>query len=618
MLVRINAKHFFFGRHFGTVNNLLKNSFNIYTNNSVVPSSEFYNEVVHMKNKLVYYVNYYFGLDNNSEKKSKKKKIGCLFPPCYSQLVFKFSILLNNFDYISIPSPIKGSKHIKKKYYFYISENNVDLILCHPFYKHYIEELSFHLQIPFLICYDKPDILSNDEYLQELKEGLDVFGTKFLHKSEKEKKKSHLINEKACIINEKACIINEKTFNVDEKKCNVDEKKCNVDEKKCTTNKSDNMEATEKSKTLSKKNENENENICMHLQISKPNECDKSVIFTLPNILNQAKSINKYEQLIKKDDYVLICIPTNYINYFDIIFSLIYEGATIVFPEVCQHKLLNKSNDYMGWFKKHMKKKNNNFNVHELVIKNNFDNNDFNFIEGSSLFEEINNNVKNINVIVCNNYLISDFIDFFENSNITNVTKSNFINNKAKHVTTILINGNEIMPGIHKKYIQYIQNIFTNAKIYQRYVIQEIGTICLIELTQFDDNKVPYDRKLAGYVLPHIHIEIDKETSLLKIKSDTIFTEYYNNEQNTLKALETNTGLFKTKYVASLTNNNSLLKIEGVYNDIKNLPKEYFLYFKQRKDKMEKHPPGYLKRVRMQGQIWGNFHANKRNWKKKF
>ncbi|CRG99645.1 conserved Plasmodium protein, unknown function [Plasmodium relictum] len=571
--------------NFSTLKKIFNSSFNIYTNKSSVSSKEFFNDIYLMNKKLLYYINDYFKL--NEESNYKAKRIGSLFPPCYSQLVFKFCILMNNFDYITIPTPIKKSKQIKEKYAFYLSENNTNLILCHPFYKHYIEEISFNLQIPFLICYDKPDILSHEEYLEDLNEGRENFSKKFLYDSKKyEKYKSQekeLLNEMKRI------------YLID--------------------NKSQNDEYTDEKFFIEKwERLTDKHNVSIHLQLSKENECDKSIKFLLSNIFNQSKNFNKTIKFNEKDT-VLICMPANNIQYFDILFSVIYAGGTIVFPEVSKNKLLNNS-DFMKWFKNNMKKKNNNFSVHNLIIKNDFINSDFYFIDALSLFEEIQQSEKLISILVCNNYLIRDFVNFFENSDINNVTKKEFINNKASNIRIILINGNEIMPGINKKYLEKIGKIFVNAKIYQRYVIQEIGTICLMEIGQLEDENIKYERNIAGYLLPDISIKIDSETNILKIKSDNLFTEYYNNNNITSNSLDEN-GFFKTKYIASLKDD-SLLRIEGVHNEIENIPEEYYLYFKQRRDKMEKLPPGYLKRVRLHGEIWGNFHANKKNWKRKF
>ncbi|KAI4838787.1 AMP-binding protein [Plasmodium brasilianum] len=577
-------------RSFGTLKTLLNSSFNIYTNNSVVSSNEFFSEVYLMNKKLMYYMYDYFRLNDWSYK--QKKKIGCLFPACYSQLVFKFCVLLNNFDYISIPTPIKKAKQMKQKYSFYIAENNIDLILCHPFYKHYIEEISFNLQIPFLICYDKPDILSHEEYVEDLNEGRENFAKKFMHG---QKKCEDYINGKKNALNQ----INSIHFDNHSLENNND---YFVEDK-------DGFFGNREGLNIRKNN------VSFHLQLSKENECDKSIKFSLSNILKQSKIFTNFMQINGKEDNVLVCSPANNIQYFDILFNLIYTGATIVFPEISVNKVLN-NNSYMEWFKNHMKNKNNNFSVHNLIIKNDFVDDTFDFIDGSSLFEEILNMEKGISTIVCNNYLIRDFILFFENCPINNVTKEEFIQKKANKVRSILINGNEIMPGIHKKYVEKIKKIFINAKIFQRYVVQEIGTICVMELGKLEEELIPYERKIAGYVLPNINIEIDTKTNILKIKSENIFTEYYNNSKLTSTSFD-KSGFFKTKYIASITEN-SLLKIDGIYNGTENLPDEYYLYFKQRRDKMEKHPPGYLKRVRLHGQIWGNFHADKRNWKRKF
>ncbi|SBT76660.1 conserved Plasmodium protein, unknown function [Plasmodium ovale] len=586
-------------RRFGTVQTLLNSSFNIYANKCIVPSGDFFREVYLMNNKLLYYVNDYFKLSNYPNK--GENKIGCLFPPCYSQLIFKFCILLNNFDYISIPTPIKKSKQTKQKYSFYIAENNIDLILCHPFYKHYIEDISFNLQIPFLICYDKPDILSHDEYLEDLREGRENFARKFEHYFKREEDYSD--DEKKAVEEMKKMYLigytPGKNYNY------------NCDSSLVKENKfAENVDEIRSERDIIQRGTD----ISFHLQLSKQNECDKSIKFLFSNIFNQSKQFANFLKLTGKNDYVLVCMPANNIQYFDVLFSLMYTGATIVFPETCKRKLLNSSN-YMEWFKKYMKNKNNNFAIHDLIVKTNFEDVDFDFIDGSSLFEEIQN-VHCISMFVCNNYLIRDFITFFENSDINNVTKKEFIQEKASNVHTILINGNELMPGINKKYVEKIKKIFPNAKIYQRYVIQEIGTVSVMELGQLEEDNIPYERNIAGYVLPNVHIEIDDQTNLLKIKSDTLFTEYYNNRTITSKSFD-GSGFFKTKYLASITEN-SLLKIEGLQNEIENIPQEYYLYFKQRRDKMEKHPPGYLKKVRLQGQIWGNFHANKRNWKRKF
>ncbi|CRG94151.1 conserved Plasmodium protein, unknown function [Plasmodium gallinaceum] len=571
--------------NFSTLKNLFNSSFNVYTNKYSVSSKEFFNDVYLMNKKLLYYINDYFKL--NDESNYNVKKIGSLFPPCYSQLISKFCILMNNFDFISIPTPIKKSIQIKEKYAFFLSENNTSLILCHPFYKHYIEEISFNLQIPFLICYDKPDILSHEEYLEDLQEGKENFSEKFLYDSKKyekyKNKEKELLNEMKNIYFNNGKIKNKEKTNE--------------------------KHFIEKWEELKDKN-----NVSIHLQLSKENECDKSIKFLLSNIFNQSKNFNKIMKFNEKDN-VLLCIPPNNIQYFDIIFSVIHAGGTIVFPEVNKNKLIN-NNDYMKWFKNNMKKKNNNFSIHNLIIKNDFINSDFYFIDALSLFEEIQQSEKFISVLVCNNYLIRDFIFFFENSEINNITKNEFINNKASNVRIILINGNEIMPGINKKYLEKIKKIFINAKIYQRYVIQEIGTVCLMELSQLEDENIKYERNIAGYLLPDINIKIDSKTNILKIKSDNLFTEYYNNNNVTSNSFDEN-GFFKTKYIVSIKED-SLLRIEGIHNEIKNLPEEYYLYFKQRRDKMEKLPPGYLKRVRLHGQIWGNFHANKKNWKRKF
>ncbi|SCN61815.1 conserved Plasmodium protein, unknown function [Plasmodium chabaudi chabaudi] len=575
-------------RMFGTIQNILNEPFNIYTNNHIVTSTHFSKEVYVMNNKLLYYIRDYFKLNyclNIVNNNHNKTRIGCLFPPCYSQLIFKFCILLNNFDYVSIPTPIYKSKQIKQRYSFYIAENNIDLILCHPFYKHYIEEIAYNLQLPYLICYDKPDIITPHEYLEDLQEGKENFAHNLFHNLEKS---NDLIKEWTTNIegNENAMPNSDKNF----------EQSSNL-----------------KSEIKTEKDKNDN---YLHMQLSKENECDKSIKFKLSDILEQGKCIRNAIEFNEGNKNVLICLPANNIQYFDILFSMLNMNATIIYPEICKNKLLK--NNYMEWFKNNMKSnKDNNFSIHDLMIKNDFTNSDFDFIDGPTLFEEIQNNEQKINIIICNNYLLRDFITFFENSQINNITKREFIQKKASHINTIIINGNEIMPGINKKYIDKIKDVFINAKIYQRYIIQEIGTVCILDYDQLDNENIHYDRKLAGYILPNISIKIDKETNLMKIKSDNIFSEYYNNNKITENSFDQD-GFFKTKYLASINEGNSLLKIEGIHNSLENLPDEYYLYYKQRRDKMEKHPPGYLKRVKLQGKIWGNFHANKKNWKRKF
>ncbi|GAW80516.1 hypothetical protein, conserved [Plasmodium gonderi] len=593
MPIKISPHWLSLRRRFGSVRSLMSSRFNIYTNNYDVSSSEFFSEVYLMSKKLVYYVNDYFRL--NDWESSREKKIGCLFPPCYSQLVFKFCVLMNNYDYISIPTPIKKSKQIKQKYSFYISENNIDLILCHPFYKHYIEEISFNLQIPFLICYDKPDILSHEEYLDDLKEGRETFGHKFLYHP---KKYEHFMSDKMGALKE----MKEKHFNNITAGRGINDFFAKVN----NTNEHSNKMMISATNDISP---------AFHLQLSKENECDKSIKFLLTDIFNQSQKFADFMRFSEKNNTVLMCIPANNIQYFDALFGLLYSDATIIFPEMRKKKILNYNN-YMEWFKTHMRNKNNNFQVHNLIIKKDFTDIDFDFIDGPDLFEELFHSEKPINMIVCNNYLIRDFLIFFKNSDINTETKREFIQNKASSVGTIILNGNEIMPGINIKYVEQIKDIFVNAKIYQRYVVQEVGTVSIMELGKLEEDNIPYERKLAGYILPNINIEIDSKTNVLKIKSENLFSEYYNNDILTTKSFD-KSGFFKTKYIASLTEN-SLLKIEGIHNEIENIPDEYYLYFKQRRDKMEKHPPGYLKRVRLQGQIWGNFHANKRNWKRKF
>ncbi|SOV22817.1 conserved Plasmodium protein, unknown function [Plasmodium sp. DRC-Itaito] len=583
--------------NFSTFKMSVNNSFNIYTNNVYVSCDEFFKEVDMINKKLLYYINDYFKLndniyDNDKEKKNiintrtnirKKKKIGCLFPPCYSHLLIKFCVLTNNYDYICIPSPIKKCKQIKEKYAFYISENNIDLILSHPFYKHYIEEISFNLQIPFLIVYDKPDVLTHEQYLDDLKEGRIHFAAKFLYKDKKE------------------------ITMMDEEKNINDEKSKSID----NIQNDNNISLLKDIYT----NELEKNNPCIHFQLSKQNECDRSIQFFLSSLYEQSKNLHK---LIKfnKNDNVLICVPSNNIQYFEVLFSVLYGGGTITFPEINKKKIFNYNN-YMKWFTKHMKKrKSHNFSVHNIILKNDFNQIDYNFIDANSLFEEIYNARKPITTIVCNNYLIRDLVNFIENSDINKITRNEFINKKASSIKIVLINGNEIMPGLKEEYLDKIQNIFINAKIYQRYIIQEIGTVCLTDITKLKEENIKYERNIAGYVTPNINIEIDKDTNLLKIKSDHLFTQYYNNKNVTQKSFDEN-GYFKTKYLATLTQDN-LLKINGILNDVEQISSDYYLYFKQRRDKMEKHPPGYLKRVRLHGCIWGNFHADKRNWKRKF
>ncbi|KYN99469.1 hypothetical protein PGSY75_1009300 [Plasmodium gaboni] len=583
--------------NFSTFKMSVNNSFNIYTNNVYVSCDEFFKEVDMINKKLLYYINDYFKLndniyDNDKEKKNiintrtnirKKKKIGCLFPPCYSHLLIKFCVLTNNYDYICIPSPIKKCKQIKEKYAFYISENNIDLILSHPFYKHYIEEISFNLQIPFLIVYDKPDVLTHEQYLDDLKEGRIHFAAKFLYKDKKE------------------------ITMMDEEKNINDEKSKSID----NIQNDNNISLLKDIYT----NELEKNNPCIHFQLSKQNECDRSIQFFLSSLYEQSKNLHK---LIKfnKNDNVLICVPSNNIQYFEVLFSVLYGGGTISFPEINKKKIFNYNN-YMKWFTKHMKKrKSHNFSVHNIILKNDFNQIDYNFIDANSLFEEIYNARKPITTIVCNNYLIRDLVNFIENSDINKITRNEFINKKASSIKIVLINGNEIMPGLKEEYLDKIQNIFINAKIYQRYIIQEIGTVCLTDITKLKEENIKYERNIAGYVTPNINIEIDKDTNLLKIKSDHLFTQYYNNKNVTQKSFDEN-GYFKTKYLATLTQDN-LLKINGILNDVEQISSDYYLYFKQRRDKMEKHPPGYLKRVRLHGCIWGNFHADKRNWKRKF
>ncbi|SOV14670.1 conserved Plasmodium protein, unknown function [Plasmodium gaboni] len=588
--------------NFSTFKMSVNNSFNIYTNNVYVSCDEFFKEVDMINKKLLYYINDYFKLNDNiydndkenldEEKKNiintrtnirKKKKIGCLFPPCYSHLLIKFCVLTNNYDYICIPSPIKKCKQIKEKYAFYISENNIDLILSHPFYKHYIEEISFNLQIPFLIVYDKPDVLTHEQYLDDLKEGRIHFAAKFLYKDKKE------------------------ITMMDEEKNINDEKSKSID----NIQNDNNISLLKDIYT----NELEKNNPCIHFQLSKQNECDRSIQFFLSSLYEQSKNLHK---LIKfnKNDNVLICVPSNNIQYIEVLFSVLYGGGTITFPEINEKKIFNYNN-YMKWFTKHMKKrKSHNFSVHNIILKNDFNQIDYNFIDANSLFEEIYNARKPITTIVCNNYLIRDLVNFIENSDINKITRNEFINKKASSIKIVLINGNEIMPGLKEEYLDKIQNIFINAKIYQRYIIQEIGTVCLTDITKLKEENIKYERNIAGYVTPNINIEIDKDTNLLKIKSDHLFTQYYNNKNVTQKSFDEN-GYFKTKYLATLTQDN-LLKINGILNDVEQISSDYYLYFKQRRDKMEKHPPGYLKRVRLHGCIWGNFHADKRNWKRKF
>ncbi|ETW36428.1 hypothetical protein C923_02867 [Plasmodium falciparum UGT5.1] len=595
--------------NFSTFKMSVNNSFNIYTNNVYVSCAEFFNEVNMINKKLLYYINDYFKLNDdiyNNDKENldeekrniirtrtnriRKKKIGCLFPPCYSQLLINFCVLTNNYDYICIPSPIKKCKQIKEKYAFYISENNIDLILSHPFYKHYIEEISFNLQIPYLIVYDKPDVLTHEQYLDHLKEGRINFGNKYLYKEKKE-----------------ITMMDEKTNTHDEKYKSID----NIQNDNNNNNNNNNILLL---KDIYIK-ELEKNNPCIHFQLSKQNECDRSIQFYLSSIYEQSKNLHKLLNF-NKNDNIFFCIPTNNIQYFEVLFSVLYGGGTIMFPEIKKKEFFNYNN-YMKWFTKHMKKrKSHNFSVHNIILKNDFNQNDYNFIDANSLFEEIYNAKKPITTIVCNNYLIRDFVNFFENSDINNITKNEFINKKACSIQIVLINGNEIMPGIKEEYLEKLKNIFINAKIYQRYIIQEIGTICLTNVTKLIEDNIKYERNIAGYVAPNINIEIDKDTSLLKIKSDHLFTQYYNNKNITQKSFDEN-GYFKTKYLATLTQDN-LLKINGTINDVQKISPDYYLYFKQRKDKMEKHPPGYLKRVRLHGQIWGNFHADKRNWKRKF
>lgn len=577
----------------------MSSPFNIYTNNCLVSSNQFFSEVFLMNKKLAYYVNDYFGLHGWSN--SGGKRVGCLFPPCYSQVIFQFCVLMNNYHYVSIPTPVKKSKQIKQRYSFYIAENNIDLILCHPFYKHFIEEITLNLQIPFLICYDRPDVLSHEEYLDDLKEGRENFGYKFMYDL---KKDEHWTNGG---MREELKEVKEKYFNggVGTNNSVAKEKYFNGE---VGTN---NFVAKE---MISRQSDSPSS---FHLYLSKENECDKSIQFLSTCIFNQSMHLSNFFNWGKDNNIALMCMPANNIAYFDVLFSLLFSGAVVTFPEASKKKTLNY-NSYMDWFKEHMKSKENNFSVHNLLIKKDFTDIDvdFDFIDGMNLFEELFHMKKPINILVCNNYLIHDFLSFFKNSDIDVGTKMDFIQKKASQVRIILLNGNEIMPGINVNYLEQIKEVFINAKIYVRYVVQEVGTVSIMELGQLEQDNIPYERKLAGYVLPNVHVKIDSKTNVMKIKSDNVFSQYYNNGKLTSQAFDQG-GFFKTKYVASLAEN-ALLKIEGIHNDMENISDEYYLYFKQRRDKMEKHPPGYLKRVPLQGQIWGNFHANRRNWKRKF
>ncbi|ANQ07799.1 Uncharacterized protein PCOAH_00022570 [Plasmodium coatneyi] len=581
MYIKTGAHWLRRSRRFSTVRSLMSSSFNIYTNNCLVSSNQFFSEVFLMNKKLTYYVKDYFGLPAWSN--TRGKRVGCLFPPCYSQLVFQFCVLMNNYDYVSIPTPVKKSKHIKQKYSFYIAENNIDLILCHPFYKHFIEEITLNLQIPFLICYDRPDVLSHEEYLDDLKEGREIFGHKFMYQP---KEDGNWTNGQ---LGEELKEEQERYF----------------------------IGGVGTNSSVSKEiipREGDSPS-AFHMYLCKENECDKSVQFLSTCIFNQSMHLSKFINWGKDNTIALLCVPANNIAYFDVLFSLLFSGAAVTFPEASKKKTLNY-NSYMDWFKEHMKSKENNFAVHNLLIKKDFTDIDFDFIDGKNLFEELFHVKTPINILICNNYLIRDFLSFFKNSDMDVGTKMEFIQKKASHVRIILLNGNEIMPGINVNYLEQIKDVFINARIYLRYVVQEVGTVSIMELGQLEQDNIPYERKLAGYVLPSVHVKIDPETNLMKIKSDNVFSQYYNNGRLTNQAFDQG-GFFKTKYVASLAEN-ALLKIEGIHNDVQNLPDEYYLYFKQRRDKMEKHPPGYLKRVRLQGQIWGNFHANRRNWKRKF
>lgn len=616
-------------RSFSSRNSLLNSPFRIYTNRNVINSENFQRDLFAMNEKLLYYINEYFkikgsqmGVGNVYENKNKdigkyinnhsvliKKRIGCLFPPCYSQVLFHCCTLMNDFDYISIPIPIKNWKQIEQKYLFFISENKTDIILCHPFYKHYIEEISFHLQIPFLICYDKPDIVTIEQHVEDCSEGKEIFATKFLYHSSDKLPQEHL-NVK---------LYEKKKGDTVQKEERIKKKKPGETSKKYFDSTTDKIKTNGINKNI--------EESSIILQLSKENECDRKICFSLSQIWEQSKTLSAMCEL-NETDTALIGVPPNKIEYFDVMFSLINAKAMIVFPEMNRNKVLQNTN-YMSWFTKHMKKKKeNNFPVHQIVKQSNNLNvpHDFAFIDGASLFDEINDCQRNISVLILHNYLIRDFLYFWEHCDINKLTKTEFLEKSADKIKKIIINGNEIKPGVNKTYIQKIQNIFKNAKIYQRYILQEIGTICVTPLDNVEHEvDTECQKKTAGYLMPNVTAEIDSETQTLKVKIN--YDKYNDKDRCTFDNTSDMTnkindrfdknGFYKTKYLASI-DQNSLLTINGYINEIKKLPEEYNLYYTQRRDKMEKMPPGYLKRVRLHGQIWGNFHANKKNWKRKF
>lgn len=551
---------FFFNKcSFSAFSDLLHLPFRVYTNGHQVSRDRFSKDVQFISKKLEHYVKDYFKL--NTDGKDSKKKIAGFFAPSYAQLVCKMSVLAHGYDYISIPTPLHKTKHKNQKYAFYLAENQVDLLLCSPFYKHVLGDLCFHLQIPCLIFYEKPDIRTLEEYEEDLREGKETFRQKYVHEG------------------------GVPFYN---------EMKKNILDVKTDTNRIKDSR--------------------IHLQLSKENECDKTITFQVSNIYEQAKYLQK-SLAFNESDHILLALSTNTIQYYDILYTVMQSGATLLFPERNQNKYMNQS-DYMNWFKTHVKKKDNQFSVHKIIAQDLFKGNDFEFVDGQSLFEEIQKYPHKISVFICNNYLLRDLVQYFEHSQLNQKTKDEFVNNIGNHVKSIVLSGNEIKPSISKQYVEKIRNIFTNAKIFHRYVLQEIGTVCLMEYDAIQNENIKYERNLAGYVLPNMDVQIDTNSNVLKVKSAFSFSEYYNFANHTKNCFDDN-GFFKTKLVACLTKD-SLLRIEGVHNPIRNLPEEYKLYYSQRRDKMEKMPLGYLKRVRLHGQIWGNFHANKRNWKRKF
>ncbi|EKX72125.1 hypothetical protein BEWA_045890 [Theileria equi strain WA] len=128
-----------------------------------------------------------------------------------------------------------------------------------------------------------------------------------------------------------------------------------------------------------------------------------------------------------------------------------------------------------------------------------------------------------------------------------------------------------------------------NSQVVHIITIPEIGMIM-------------YKKGGDTYVLSEgTQIEDGPESVRISVGSNVLFKEYFQKPKSTSSAFKS--GRFTRDYEKPIQAKN-LLKNH----------KDYVLYFKKRRDRMSRYPQGYIKRVPIRTQFWGNFTGRNRNY----